>query len=424
MSQKTHRKITYYALLSCLVMLGVWGLSRAFLSAEFGGTQTNNGSTSNDLGEFEALHSQQGTLNQAKHGTSTPTIVNESQTASDSLEVQQQIQHYLDNGHYDSLAQYINSHYSALSAEDLARIRQHYSTRAQYLKRTNKAKERQRLHQSQVAVFDDLDAWSSLADVSIELRDWPIAYDAALKTSHLENDTLKLEKVQFDLVKIAANLRAELESQKDEIGINQLYTTLHQAHPNYARYQLELAYSYLRLDQADKARPLLTQLQYDLELGEISQQVLAKLEQKSQRGTQAPIDQPRSGEINIPLQRSGTNLIAGVKINQRPLALLLDTGASITALDNRLIKRLGLQPTGQVIQLGTANGVRQASLYQVKRLQLGNFTLANHTVAGIDLGGTERFAGLLGTDILNRLNQRYSYVIDNQRQALIFKPKN
>lgn len=123
----------------------------------------------------------------------------------------------------------------------------------------------------------------------------------------------------------------------------------------------------------------------------------------------------------MPLITAGSSFLIDVTIEQQSSRLLLDTGASITALSTELIKQLNLSPTGQSIQLSTANGVTNARLYRVKNLRLGQLILKNMIVAEIHMGRRSRFQGLLGTDALNQFNPRYSYIIDNQKSALIFR---
>ena len=101
--------------------------------------------------------------------------------------------------------------------------------------------------------------------------------------------------------------------------------------------------------------------------------------------------------------------------------MLLDTGASITSLSAEVIQRLGLEPLGRSIQINTANGRTEAPLYRVKRISLGRFRIQDLVVAEIDLGRDNRFQGLLGTDLLNGVNQNYGYLIDNQKSELIFR---
>jgi len=44
-------------------------------------------------------------------------------------------------------------------------------------------------------------------------------------------------------------------------------------------------------------------------------------------------------------------------------------------------------------------------------------------IAEIEFSSNSPFQGLLGTDLLNQLDTNYSYIIDNQKNALIFRAK-
>ena len=103
------------------------------------------------------------------------------------------------------------------------------------------------------------------------------------------------------------------------------------------------------------------------------------------------------------------------------MRLLLDTGASITALSAEAIQDLGLRPNGTIITLNTANGRTQSRLFRTDRLRLGRLQLNDMVVAEIDLSGSRGIAGLLGTDVLNQLNEQFSYPIDDENNALIFR---
>lgn len=327
-------------------------------------------------------------------------------------------------GQFETVASYINENYSNLSTYDLDQIRVLYLKQRVALYKIGDRSGLYDLYTSKANVFDDLESWTQLANAAIEKHSWATAYEALLKASLLENDGTQLEKKLSSLVKVTANLRAQYEQQGDSIGVHELYEDLYNSHPSFGRFQLELAYSFLRLKQDQKARTLLIQLQYDVKLGAISKDVLAKLDQNRKPVPQkeSTISANQRHTVTIPIERYGTNMLVSMNVNRKPISLLLDTGASITALDTQLIKRLRLRKTGQVIQISTANGIRDAALYQVQSLQLGQFKLRDFIVAEIDLGGNQRFSGLLGTDLLNSLNNEYSYVIDNAKSALIFSP--
>ena len=226
---------------------------------------------------------------------------------------------------------------------------------------------------------------------------------------------------------MASHARSDLENRKDEVGINQLYQYLNESLPDNTRFQLELANSYLRLNNTEQARYLLEVLQFDLELGEVAKNTLTRLNEDLQNNSEKISDKPtltsNRNEIAIPLQRAGNSFFVNTEINRRKTNLLLDTGASITALSSSLIQKLGLKPNGKEIQLSTANGIRTARLYHVDRITLGRLSIKNMVIAEIEFSSNSPFQGLLGTDLLNQLDTNYSYIIDNQKNALIFRAK-
>ena len=148
----------------------------------------------------------------------------------------------------------------------------------------------------------------------------------------------------------------------------------------------------------------------------------------SQEKTLAPIEpvrqsDSRASDIRIPLLRAGNSLLVDVAINSSSIRLLLDTGASITSLSSDTIRHLRLTPTGRSISLSTANGLTQSQLYSADRLNLGPLRLNNLLVAEVDFGRAGQVQGLLGTDVLKHVSREYSYLIDDQKNALIFRKK-
>lgn len=414
------RSLLYLSLVLGLGFIGAWGVLRVFdleITARSPHVDQSKNTLSAEKVEkpLYSLQSQASNLEKPKESGGKNSLINHLQTL-------------FEQRHYHRVTLYINEHYSSLSSEDLIQIRQIYFDEWLKLESGGAKQDLVRLFTSETNVFNDLDSWLRLGDIAVRTQQWPIAFDAILKASLLQSDSIELSKLQKSLVTLAARVRAKLEGQGDKLSVHEVYDRLYKAHPGYPRFQLEMAYSYLRLERAEDARPLLEQLQYDPELGDVSRDVLSRLDQRfTQRDTsaelaaRAPIE--ATPGIRVPLRRYGTNLVADIGVNRTSVPLLLDTGASITAINIHLASQLGLQPLQESVQLATANGVRQAPLFRVKHLQLGGFTLNNHTVAAIELQYNGAFVGLLGTDVLNKLNDQYSYVIDNELSALIFRRK-
>ena len=332
-----------------------------------------------------------------------------------------QVEDWIANGQSGLAANYINDHYSEFSSAELDQFK------LLFLKDRNNSETALAAYRAATEVFDDLESWDALANASILASDWSGGFKALLRASDLENSPEFLEDKLAVLVKVTSHLRADMEKREDQFGIKALYQNVYERHPNYPRFQLELAYAHLRLGENNEALRLLSGLVYDPDFGTVAQQALDRIQQD---GSDSNSNQPLAGhevsatqpaDIVVPLVRSGTSFLVDTSIDNRRSRLLLDTGASITALSSDLIQRLSLSPTGQVIQINTANGSRSARLFRTGKLRLGRFQLTGLVVAEIDLEHTPGFDGLLGTDALNHLSSDYSYLIDNENNSLIFR---
>lgn len=334
------------------------------------------------------------------------------------------IQRSIQLGDWQQAADKINQHYSHLSRKQLNRLKQDFLNSA--ARASNDNKENSLIAASRV--FDELDIWKALASAADTSANWQLAFDAQFRASELENDSVELEALLINMAKSSGYLRAEYEKNDDLLSIKIMYQRLADLHPHFSLFQLELARTHTRLDDYPAAQNIYATLRYDPEFGEIAQYALARM--KDLESTQRDIaSAPSSTEntlvkdIVVPLIAVGNSFLIDASIERQGSRLLLDTGASITALSSELIRRLNLEPTGKSIQLSTANGLTIAKLYQVNSLSLGRLTLQNMIIAEIDLGQRREFDGLLGTDALNEFKSRYNYVIDNQSKTLIFRPR-
>lgn len=316
----------------------------------------------------------------------------------------------------------VSDNYSALSQHQLDQIRSLFLSRVERLPQSqNNA--RLSAFESASDVFKDEIIWQEISNTAIQLKNWDTALGAQLNVFQLQSDPQDIATSLRALLVISNALRAKYDNQGDELSIKDMYQRILRVAFNAPRFQLELAYSHLRLEEEQEARSLLEQLVFDPEVGNIAQEALARLNESStvaKTESQKPT-RIRTNGIVVPLESFGTSFIVNTRIERQNTRLLLDTGASITALSRDLINRLNLTPINRQIRLNTANGSTTANLYQVDRLQLGRLVLNNIIVADIDMGNSTNFQGLLGTDTLNKLKNDYSYVIDNAQKALIFK---
>ena len=318
----------------------------------------------------------------------------------------------------------INDHHSSLSSTELEQLK------TEFIKLASESTQEQRKQTLLLAskVFDDIEVWELLSLVAEKTHDWELAYEAQLKTSQLESDSVKLDALLNRMVRSSGHIRAIHEQNGDKLSVKVLYQELVDLHPYFTRFQLELAHSHVRLNDLDAAKALYETLRYDPEFGDIAQNALTKItESKTSGNTDIEAKKTpealRRSDIVVSLIPAGSSFLVDTNIDRTRSRLLLDTGASITSLSRHLIERLNLRPTGQSIRLSTANGITQSRLFKVDSLSLGRLTLKNMVVAEIDLSQRNSFEGLLGTDALNQFKSKYSYIIDNQKNALIFRAR-
>ncbi|MFT6408587.1 MAG: putative aspartyl protease, partial [Arenicella sp.] len=333
----------------------------------------------------------------------------------------------IENGNVQAAANAINEQYSDLSSAELDSLKAAFLVLAY---RSGGDTKNTLLAASKA--FDDLDIWKYLAAIASRDNDWNTAFSANLRASELENNSSDLNLLLESLVIVSGHLRATYEANGDLISIRDLYRRLSDLHPNFQRFQYQLAISKITLGETDDASRLLESLRYDPQLGQVSEHALAKIAALRESDlvsgiAQAPAKQTatdtRDSDIVVPLISAGSSFLVDSIIERQSARLLLDTGASITSLSSQLVERLKLEPSGQSVRLNTANGVTNARIYRVKQLRLNNLVLRDILIAEINLANNSKFQGLLGTDALNQFKSRYSYIIDNQKNTLIFRAR-
>lgn len=138
-------------------------------------------------------------------------------------------------------------------------------------------------------------------------------------------------------------------------------------------------------------------------------------------GTQAGVSQSQINELRDSLLRSevapirfravGNALIANASLNASPIELLVDTGATKTALATGTLRRLGAYPLNKTAQVMTAAGRITAQLYEVPELVVEDTLFRNRTVLALD-NPPARWDGLLGMDLLRDMNVDLSNQLD------------
>ncbi|WP_061175968.1 retropepsin-like aspartic protease family protein [Caballeronia pedi] len=115
------------------------------------------------------------------------------------------------------------------------------------------------------------------------------------------------------------------------------------------------------------------------------------------------------GQATFP-RRSSDTIRVRASVDGTEGTFIVDTGASYVSLTSAFARRANIAGRGKLIHLQTANGMRDATLTQVKFVSLNGVTAANVPVAvdgrsGPSLGPD--VDGLLGQSFLSRFDVRF-----------------
>lgn len=193
---------------------------------------------------------------------------------------------------------------------------------------------------------------------------------------------------------------------------------LFQLEPTNRQYILSLARAYAELFQAGLMENVLASLRFDDPAAQKIRQILI-----TQLASQTNEDDAIKSELSIqntrpiPLKQIGDHYVVNASLSNNPVTLLIDTGASITAISreyyNNLSNRYKINFLGR-FNINTAGGRVMAPMYQFRELTIQHVTLENITVVIIPLQGMEHADGLLGMNFL----REFDFKIDQAHSVL------
>ncbi len=173
--------------------------------------------------------------------------------------------------------------------------------------------------------------------------------------------------------------------------LHQFWQVVSESYPTSDAYRYRWARSLYLAGELDQARRLL------LEIGttDVSQASLDELAAEIEQARTGPGFAQRNGQLVATVTNS-VDTAEGFE-------LLVDTGANITSLSRRALRQLGASPTGRNVQVRTAGGTVETEVFFVPQMYVQGRLVTNlrtlrlpNEMMGLD--------GLLGTDVLRRLN--------------------
>lgn len=181
--------------------------------------------------------------------------------------------------------------------------------------------------------------------------------------------------------------RSRLEAAGDLAGLVALQERLLAAEPGSEEQRLALAAAQLEAGALDAAEETLELVSgYDPSaVADLEEQLAA---QRSQ----------------LTIERSGREMFAVAAARDEPLRLLIDTGATQSALDTAALTRIAAEVTGELRSVLTAAGPIEAAVYRVPELRLAGRRFTDVEVLELPASPTDA-DGLLGLDLLAQLGE-------------------
>ncbi len=122
--------------------------------------------------------------------------------------------------------------------------------------------------------------------------------------------------------------------------------------------------------------------------------------------------------VEIPLDPNTMSIRAEVRVGGIPAQLIVDTGASFTTIPSALAEQLGLLKPGlKTVRVATAGGEVQAQMVVIPYLTIGTIRVKRVDAVVLDLPGSLANKGLLGLNVLRRLNMQ----LDSENARLVLQ---
>jgi len=161
---------------------------------------------------------------------------------------------------------------------------------------------------------------------------------------------------------------------------------------NSQNYTIRLAEIYTQLNKYEESKRVLEEIDENSIYSNKAKNILKKIEKKEK--------ELQHYRYIIPINRVGSQYSINISINNTPLTLLLDTGATYTFIDEEKLPSLTL---GKEILLNTAGGEITAHFANVETLNIGELQLNNFPITVAPF--KEDFAdGLLGMDFFEKFD--------------------
>ena len=270
--------------------------------------------------------------------------------------------------------------------------------------------------------YDDIDVLLLLANFNQVNSHYLEVVNVFLLAKTYAYSDYDRDKVASRLNGFVFDVDSSYTGQENWLSLTNFYTHIDTSGLMTSSYQYRQAIAHLRSGDEAFAIEQFRLLQNDSVVGESASKALASLLNETEVPT-IVYDSLFEGADKIALQTFGNQYAVNLNNSrQDSVTLLIDTGASMTAMSESAFNKLNY--SGEAVEqdrriFRTAGGVVQGTVFSIPELMLGTHRLENTQIAVIDFGRERGIEGLLGMNILGQ----FRFQIDQERSQLLLSDK-
>jgi clan AA aspartic protease (TIGR02281 family) len=129
-------------------------------------------------------------------------------------------------------------------------------------------------------------------------------------------------------------------------------------------------------------------------------------------------------EGEVPLTARNGQYYTQVRFASVDADLLIDTGASTTAISQQIFNQIAVSDTAYLgtFNVQTAGGVVSSPIYRIAEFQVGDERLNNVSVMVLPTENLENFDGLLGMNVIKQFNVSFDQSVGSMRMYKRIRP--
>jgi clan AA aspartic protease (TIGR02281 family) len=265
--------------------------------------------------------------------------------------------------------------------------------------------------------YDDIDVLLSLAKFNRStgfLAEAAAILHLVKSYAYTNHDKITVEATINDFI---SQVHTDLVSADDLFGLANIYQQMHRLNLLRPMHRLRQARLAIQTDSMASAREILDDLIQEPSVSAEAEQIMSNHQQELSLGKGNKMAMKNGYSNQVALVSRGNQYLTNLEIEENTVALLIDTGASMTTLSKTTFHTLSNKYTFDLMgqrMFSTANGITKGDIYRVEHLKLGKFTLNGAQLAVLDFTMPAGVDGLLGMNVL----AQFRFHIDQEKQLL------